>query len=51
MSVNYTLVLEVRKMSFQKFSFNNQDKVFFMDFEIKFLFFLNPSFNDFTFFF
>ena len=34
MSVNYTLVWEIRKMSFQKNSFNNQDKVFFKDFEI-----------------
>ena len=42
MSVDYTLVLEVRKMSFQKFNFNNQDKFFFRDFEIKFLFFFKP---------
>ena len=32
MSVDYTLVLEVRKMSFQKFSFNNQDEFLFKDF-------------------
>ena len=37
MPVNYTLVLEVRKMKFQKIW--GQDKFFIKDFEIKFLLF------------
>ena len=44
MSVNYTLALKLRKSRKMKFQL-----LFFKDVEAKFLFFKNPSFNDFTF--